>query len=264
MLPVNRNIKRCLPGCLGLLAALALLPSCPKRTTCRTEQLSAKVRANRYDTETFQVMQKVLKADSVCVDVGAFKGNILAKMVESAPQGKHHAYEPIPKFAAMVRKRFPAPHITIHEMALAAKTGTTTFQHVTTNPAYSGLKKRGYPRKNEVVKKITVKVDTMDNTIPADTKVAFIKVDVEGGEYGVLAGGVKTIRRSKPIIVFEHGASSRKYGVTTAMLYKLLTETLGLKVNLMSCWLQGKPAFTAAQFQEQYSAGRNWYYIAYP
>ncbi len=132
-----------------------------------------------------------------------------------------------------------------------------------TDPAYSGLLQRGYP-KREVVRQIRVRVDRLDNIIPQDAPVALIKIDVEGGEYGVLAGGVRTIRRTRPVIIFEHGASSRKYGVTSEMIYRLLTRTLGLRVSLMSCWLAGEPPLTREQFLEQYRAGRNWYFIAHP
>lgn len=166
--------------------------------------------------------------------------------------------------AAIVRKRFPSPRIKVYEMALGARTGFATFQHVTTNPAYSGLKRRSLPRKSEVVVPIKVRIDTLDNVLPPDTKVAFLKIDVEGGEYGVLQGAVKTVRRCRPVIVVEYGASALKYGVTPEKIYRQLTETLGLEVNLMSCWLRGKPALSLAQFKEQYKAGRNWYYIAYP
>lgn len=266
--PRNRSAHPFAPTCLGLLSALILAPvlvsGCAPRVSCRLEKFSFKDADARYHNQTLRVMKRVLKSGSTAVDVGSFKGNVMAQMVEAAPQGTHHAFEPIPKMAAAVRKRFPSPRIKVHEMALGDHAGFATFQHVTTNPAYSGLKRRGLPRKNEVVIPIKVRVDTLDNVLPPTTKVAFLKIDVEGGEYGVLMGAVKTVRRCRPVIVVEFGASALKYGVSAEKMYRLLTQTLGLKVNLMSCWLRGEPAFTQAQFLDQYKAGRNWYYIAYP
>lgn len=264
MKPWNRAANMCSLCCLGLLPALLLVAGCPPRVSCRLERIPPKEIDARYHQQTYQVMKRVLRADSTAVDVGSYKGNVLAQMVQLAPRGTHHAFEPIPRMAAVVRKRFPSPLIKVHEMALGSRTGFATFQHVTTNPAYSGLKRRGYPRKTEVVTPIKVRIDTLDNVLPADAKVAFLKIDVEGGEYGVLQGAVKTIRRCRPVIVLEFGSAALKYGVNSEKLYRLLHDTLGLQVNLMSCWLEGKPAFTLAQFKEQYSAGRNYYYIAYP
>jgi len=266
-MPKKQMIRAALPCFLcwlGLLPALVLLAGCPPRVCCRLERIPAKESDARYHRQTYQVMKRVLRADSTAVDVGSYKGNVLAQMVQLAPRGTHYAFEPIPKFAQVVRKRFPAPRIKVHEMALGSRTGFATFQHVTTNPAYSGLKRRGYPSKSEVVTPIKVRIDTLDNVLPADAKVAFLKIDVEGGEYGVLQGAVKTIRRCRPVIVLEFGSAALKYGVNSAKLYRLLHDTLGLRVNLMSCWLRGKPALTLAQFKEQYSAARNYYYIAYP
>jgi len=260
----NRSAQLCTLVCLGLLSGLVLISSCAPRVSCRLEKFSFKEADARYHNQTSRVMKRVLRAGSTAVDVGSFKGNVMAQMVEAAPQGTHYAFEPIPKMAAVVRKRFPSPRVKVHEMALSDHTGFATFQHVTTNPAYSGLKRRGLPRKNEVVTPIKVRVDTLDNVLPPTAKVAFLKIDVEGGEYGVLKGAVKTVRRCRPVIVVEFGASALKYGITAEKMYDMLTKTLGLKVNLMSCWLRGQPAFTLAQFLEQYKSGRNWYYIAYP
>jgi FkbM family methyltransferase len=264
----NRSGHQYTLNCLGLLSALilalVLVSGCAPRVSCRLEKFSFKKADARYHNQTLRVMKRVLKSGSTAVDVGSFKGNVMAQMVEAAPQGTHYAFEPIPKMAAVVRKRFPSPRVKVHEMALGDHAGFATFQHVTTNPAYSGLKRRGLPRKNEVVVPIKVRVDTLDNVLPPTAKVAFLKIDVEGGEYGVLKGAVKTVRRCRPVIVVEFGASALKYGVSAEKMYRMLTQTLGLKVNLMSCWLRGEPAFTQAQFLDQYKAGRNWYYIAYP
>lgn len=269
----------CLGSCLGLCAALLLVAGCPTPAgeskprvvtndkppvSCRLEQVPKNLQGKRYNDQTFAVMKRVLRADSTAVDVGAFKGNVLFEMIKAAPRGTHHAFEPIPKMAAFVRKRFPSPLIKVHEMALGNRTGTATFQLVSTNPAYSGLKRRGYPTKKEIITPIKVRLDTLDNVLPANAKVAFIKADVEGGEYNVFEGAKKIILRDRPVIVFEHGGAARGYGVSSEKMYRLLHDAYGLKVNLMSCWLKGERGLTLAEFKNQYKAARNYYYIAYP
>ena len=46
----------------------------------------------------------------------------------------------------------------MHEAALSEAPGTASFQHVVTNPAYSGLLKRRYDRTHEDVVEIQVRL----------------------------------------------------------------------------------------------------------
>ncbi|MEZ4983026.1 MAG: FkbM family methyltransferase [Saprospiraceae bacterium] len=67
----------------------------------------------------------------------------------------------------------------------------TTFNYVVSNPAYSGLQKRRYDRPNEIDEKIEVETDLLDNVLAEDTRIDFMKIDVEGGEFFVLKGAQK-------------------------------------------------------------------------
>jgi FkbM family methyltransferase len=55
---------------------------------------------------------------------------------------------------------------------------------------------------------LTVQTARLDHLVAVETRVAFVKIDVEGGELGVLRGGERPLRRHRPIIVFEHGLGS--------------------------------------------------------
>jgi FkbM family methyltransferase len=152
----------------------------------------------------------------------------------------------------------------ILDIALSNETGFTTFNYVVSNPAYSGLKKRQYDRETEEDTTIQVKIDKMDNVIPAMVKVDLIKIDVEGGELLVLEGAKETIIRNKPVIIFEHGlGASEFYNSSPDKVFQLLTSC-GLRVSLMKRWLQGKTPFTEAEFKEEFYSRRNYYFIAYP
>ena len=69
--------------------------------------LSISERDDQYNDETRAVMARILKADSVCLDVGAHVGSVLTDMLRLAPQGRHWAFEPLPTFAAHLRAAFP-------------------------------------------------------------------------------------------------------------------------------------------------------------
>src|SRR5690606_23667035 len=108
----------------------------------------------------------------------------------------------------------------------------------------SGLIKRRYDRPNEEDCNITVKTDLLDRIIPVDMPIDLIKIDVEGGELLVLEGAKETIKRSKPVIIFEHGlGASDYYGAPPEQVFRLL-DGCGLKINTMERWLCGEQALS--------------------
>ena len=63
----------------------------------------------------------LLAPDSNCIDVGAFRGTILAEMVRIAPRGEHIAYEPLPHMHEKLVARFP--DVDVRRAALSNTTG---------------------------------------------------------------------------------------------------------------------------------------------
>jgi FkbM family methyltransferase len=215
-----------------------------------------------YDRQTDLVMQRVLRPTDNCLDVGANEGLILERMVALAPDGHHHAFEPIPGMAAALRERFPS--VQVHEVALSAEAGEATFHFVTSNPSYSGLRERRYDRPEETVELITVRQGRMDDEVPDDLDVRLIKVDVEGGEEGVFRGGLGTIERCRPYIVFEHGlGAADHYGTKPQTIHELLTG-VDLEVTLLSRYLAGEPVLGRDEFVDEFESGRNYYFMAHP
>lgn len=222
---------------------------------------------NEYDFQTVAVMQRVLRHDSNCIDVGCHEGSILRHILRFAPDGTHWVFEPLPEFYHQLVASFGGmPTVHVSDLALGDSTGSTTFQHVVSNPAYSGFRPRKYDRADEHVQEITVKADLLDNVIPADTAIDFIKIDVEGAELQVLKGAAKTIQRSRPTIVFEHGLGAADcYGTTPERVYEIL-EKCGLRLFLMARWLErpGDPSMNKTVFCEEFSTGSNYYFMAAP
>ncbi|WP_176722321.1 FkbM family methyltransferase [Candidatus Thiosymbion oneisti] len=219
-----------------------------------------------YDQQTFSVMKKVISEKSNCVDVGCHVGEILKKMLDFSPRGQHYAFEPIPELCQGLQEQFGVlPNVSVSCAALSDKVGSSEFQHVVSNPGYSGLKKRRYDRDNEVIGKISVQTDTLDNFLPPGTPIDFIKVDIEGGEVGFFRGALQTIKNNRPYIVFEHGAGGADYyGDGPADVYEILVEQCGLKLTLMENWLAKKPPFSRQDLLDQFYNGTNYYFLAYP
>lgn len=216
-----------------------------------------------YDRQTVAVMRRCLKADSNCVDVGCHEGLVLREMLRLAPAGTHYAFEPIPGLYERLRVAFP--EVKVFGVALSDTAGETVFHHVTSNPGYSGLRRRRYDRPEETVQEITVRAELLDEILPADQRVDLIKVDVEGAELQVLRGAVKTIRRNRPVIVFEHGLGAADcYGTIPEQVFDLLVGECGLRVSLMKDWLRGDGPLSREGFAAQLHGRLNYYFMAHP
>ena len=217
-----------------------------------------------YDRQTIQILKKTLKPDSNCLDIGCHKGDILKLMLKYAPNGTHFGFEPIPLLAADLKTGFEGK-AKIYEVGLAGTKGTSTFNYVVSRPEYSGIKKRDYDRAHEKDTQITIQTDTMDNLVPAGMKIDLIKIDVEGGEYGVLTGGRETIKRNRPFIVFEHGkGAAEHYETTPEMVFEFINGEFDLKVNTMEGFLRNQPSLDERAFTDQFESGENYYFIAHP
>jgi FkbM family methyltransferase len=220
-------------------------------------------RGERYDIETGQVLARVLKHDSSCIDLGAHNGEILKLMLHFAPDGKHHAIEALPHLAEKLTKQFP--NVVVHSCAVGNETGEHTFNFVMDHPAFSGLQKRAYPRDDCEIQVITVPVRRLDDLVPSDLIVRVIKGDIEGGEYHAFCGSRELIRRSKPYIIFEFGLGGAGwYNITPEMMYSLLHDEFALNVSTMKRWLQGDPPLTKDKFSESFANNIDVYFMAYP
>lgn len=221
--------------------------------------------SEQYDRQTSEILQR-LAADASCVDVGCNVGAILSEMLRAAPRGRHYAFEPLPDLFAELRRRFgDAPNVTLFNVALSDHSGQSAFQHVVTNHAYSGLRRRRYDRPHEEVVEITVAVEPLDRLLPAGARIDLIKIDVEGAELEVLRGATATIRRCQPLIVFEHGlGGSDFYGTTPEHIHDLLVGEHGLAISLMADWLAGRPPLSRQGLHDEFHGQTNYYFLAHP
>lgn len=221
-----------------------------------------------HDIQTLEVMKRVLKEDSNCIDVGCHRGSFLREMLSVSSRGNHFAFEPIPElYKGLVKSFGNQKNVSVFDVALSDTEGETTFHHVVSNPGYSGLRRRRYDRPNEQVQEIVVKTNLLDNIIKEGTVINFMKVDVEGAELLVFKGGVKTLKANRPVIVFEHGLGGADYyGTGPDEIYEVLVTQCGLHLYLMAEWLEnnGKNPLSKQAFAEQFRDGKSFYFMAHP
>lgn len=216
-----------------------------------------------YDQQTIEVFRRVLHRDSNCLDIGAHRGCLLKHLLRFAPSGQQHAFEPIPQYAALLRKKYP--RAVVHEVALADAPGRASFCYVENAPAWSGLRPRVYEVEDPRIQPLEVEVARADDLLPPDLRVSLVKLDIEGGEYHALLGTSRTLERDRPYIVFEAGQTSTgQYGVTPDDLYSLIVDRFHLKLSTMYRWLQSRSPYTREEFQANWRQGPDFYFLAYP
>ena len=229
----------------------------------RAHRLVRGHRADPIDAQVVDVLEQILRTDSNCIDVGAHQGAILEHMVRLAPAGRHIAIEPLPAFAAQLRNRFR--QVTVHEAAVSDFEGPSEFQHVETNPAYSGLKRRRYDRPDERVETITTPVRRLDDLVEHNQRVDLVKIDVEGGELGVLRGARRIFSKTRPLVIFEHGLGAADfYGTKPADVFQLLTEEFGLDIFTLSGWLSRNGPLDRPRMVEEFEQCRSYMFVAAP
>lgn len=139
----------------------------------------------------------------LAVDVGAAEGVFLALMARHAAGVV--GFEPNPAFLAKLRARFPA--IRLESCALSDCTGEAELRL----PRRGGRRYDGHGTVEPAnplaefapaeLLRISVPLRRLDDL--ALPPVGLIKIDVEGHEQAVVAGGLATIRRDRPNLLIE-------------------------------------------------------------
>ena len=196
------------------------------------------------------------------IDVGCHVGDILDHMLSVSNDSEFVGYEPIPNLSEYLKKKYSDDdRVTIYGLALCEERGTKDFNYVTTSPGYSGLIKRPYDKPEED-ENIQVNCDYLDR-YTFKYPIKFLKIDVEGGEYGVISGGKHLITRDKPVIVFEHAMkSSIVYSHDSGEVFDLINRTCGLDVSLMDNYLSGEGKLSRDDFIK-YSSSTEYQFVAH-
>ncbi len=216
------------------------------------------------DQSDFEQMRRLLAftlgTDDNCIDVGAHRGAVLAEMVRAAPGGHHVAFEPIPHLRALLQESFPS--VEVREAALSDHPGWAEFAHVRgTAEGWSGLRFRPLPTGEEAdVENIEVQLEVLDQVLDPGYRPAVIKIDVEGAEQQVLRGAIGTLRRHRPIVIFEHGSGSAEtYDTSPDDIYALLGHEVGYRIFD----LDGNGPYTLEEFRRTFYSGERVNFVSH-
>ena len=134
------------------------------------------------------------------VDVGAHIGSVIAQ-AQYRTGAKVIAIEAMPDKAVALTRKFPG--VKVHACAVGNATGDVSFFVTPAATGYSSLIRS--PNAVEIV----VPLRRLDDLI--EERVDIVKIDVEGAELGVLQGAERTVRESRPVIMFESSFEEKLY-----------------------------------------------------
>lgn len=190
------------------------------------------------------------------VDVGGHTGRHARALLETAAVQDLVIVEPLPQEYAHLTQAFGGrPGVRIVQAALSRDPGRTQFIVNTSAREESGLRQRSYnDEAGATLERIEVEVTTLDKLFDgpeAPRGLDFVKIDVEGAELDVLAGGERCIRRHRPLVSVEYGSPAfAAYGRQPGDLYDLamawdyrLTDLLGHGFETRTQWLETVDAY---------------------
>lgn len=212
------------------------------------------VKARQYDRLTLEIVRRVLSGGGNGIDIGAHDGGILRAFTKISPTGSHWAFEPIPNLAKQLQRHFPG--VAVRQLALSDRAGIADFHFLPQAAGYSSLLERADIEAGQEVRLLQVEVRQLDECIPSEVPIAFIKIDVEGAEAAVLRGASRILQEYQPVVVFE--CSSAKL---TDCVPPLLGA--GLQISFLADYMAGQ----RRELDDVLSMGKRrgeYYYVASP
>ena len=185
------------------------------------EQLAALKQFERVDSS---YMKKRIPKNGVMLDVGANIGYWTTLFAASATEGRVYAFEPSPKTAILCEANSIlngfGTRVQLERYALAAQTGQQSFS-IADDSGFSSFTATGRSTEQQT---ITVPTTTLDAYVKDHniSRIDFIKIDVEGGEYGVLQGGENIFARQLPRLILME-LVDKNLQVYGASIEKILT-----------------------------------------
>ncbi len=166
------------------------------------------IRDGLYSPYILDYMEMFLAPDTMVLDVGANIGAYAIPLAKAFADIEVHAFEPNPAAIERFRRNLSInriKNIRLHECAVGAEPGRLELHAFSEGDL--GLSSFVIPPKRGS-KAIPVQVISLDEfflpSLSSKRPVSFIKIDVQGFEFQVIAGARNLIEKWKPPILLEH------------------------------------------------------------
>ena len=201
---------------------------------------------------------------STVIDVGAHSGRHAIPLANQVgPTGVVHAFEPLPTIRTLLVQNLEDAgirNVIVYPFALASRPGTVNFNYVPELPQESGIKERHqYNDPTVTPQLIELHARRLDEFFPANG-VAFLKIDIEGGELDMLQGATRTLTIARPIVSFECGAASfLGYHDRPEEIFEIFEERGYAVYSILGEQMADAQAFRQASYAQAF-----WDYVAFP
>jgi len=147
-------------------------------------------------------LRSYLRPGMVVIDVGANVGDVAAVAAECVTSsGRVIAFEASPDNARVLRGRFgTSPQVDVRHAAVSDRTGTLTLHLDAKSSKRHSLFESAVSVRGESVTVPAVTLDDVRGELP---RVDFIKIDAQGAEGRIVAGGRALLQRDLPVVLFE-------------------------------------------------------------
>jgi len=168
------------------------------------KEIGAKIYCNgQYDAAMCTTLQKHLSPGDVAFDVGANIGQMTLIMADAVgEEGSVIAFEPDDynrDFLETNLDQNDFQSVDVRREAVSCEEGTTTLLRHPRNLGAHTIINSGSPETGGA-ETVEIRVTTLDSI---DNEPDLLKIDTEGAEPNVLAGGVDTIQEARPVLILE-------------------------------------------------------------
>ena len=186
------------------------------------EKIKMIIRCWRYrfksEVASIRYVRKLLKKDSIVLDIGANKGIYSIYMSRAiGDKGKVIAFEAQPElenYLHRIKQAFSLKNLEIVNSALSSKPGTVFLKREYVGSGTASL--NFYNEDDSHTEGIDIEAITLDDFLASrgedDKPISFIKCDVEGHEADVFYGAKKTLIKYMPTLLFECHRSEEEKG----------------------------------------------------
>jgi FkbM family methyltransferase len=158
----------------------------------------------RRGEPTIRLVENIVRAGDVVLDIGASWGHYSASMARLAGRGGTvHAFEPNPaNWRQLELIALRHPNVVLHRHGLSNEAAAAEL-YVPVRDGSPVTELGSVSKGTPDAMAVAIKLARLDDVLPVGIDVAFVKCDVEGHERSVLAGGAELLERSKPALLIE-------------------------------------------------------------
>lgn len=185
-----------------------------------------------FEPEVVEAVARYSRPGSVILDVGSNFGQmatLFSRMV--GPEGRVYAFEADPFVLELLRRNIVengCDNVIVYGGAVWHELGHSLIYPEPDFSRFGSFGSFGIdPRATEGRHVQSLTIDSLD--IQGDVSV--IKVDIQGSDLNALRGSMQTIRKHKPVIIFEYEVALQEQFGTTFADYERIISDIGYRID---------------------------------